>query len=54
LLTELLAYRDKMESFDKSFFSSTFVAAVVEVVEAAQEEVESTCGGAVLEPDCQK
>lgn len=52
LPTELLAYRDRMESLDKSFFSSAFVVVVVEVEEAAEEEVEgSACRGAPLEPD---
>lgn len=41
-----------MESLDKSFFSSAFVVVVVEVEEAAEEEVEgSVCKGAALEPD---
>lgn len=44
-----------MESLDKSFFCSAFVVVVVEVEEEAAEEVEgSACGGAVLEPDCQR
>lgn len=43
-----------MESLDKSFFSSAFAVVVVEVEEAAEEEVEgSTCGVAILEPGCQ-
>lgn len=43
-----------MESLDKSFFSSAFVVVVVEVEEEAEEEVEgSTCGGDVLELDCE-
>lgn len=47
LPTELLAYRDRMESLDKSFFCSALAVAAVEVGGSA-------CGGAVPEPDCNR
>lgn len=51
LPTGLLAYSDRMESLDRSFFCSVLVAVEAEVEERVQA---SACGDAVLEPDCQR
>lgn len=48
LPTGPLAYSDRMESLDRSFFCSVLVAAEAEEVQG------SACGGAGLEAGCQR